>query len=169
MSGCSLQDISTFSSISYPYTTLSWNYFSLPAVAIFSTSWNSNTGQPHSHLLPQPTNPSNNVSDQRMIHPLTPSKSNISSLPACSFPCSSTTSSPLRKFPGHFRSGWRQSLSSLNCSCSNVQGKQRRSRRTTWLRWACTGLFTSPTGYTGMSFTSWHLCQYLPLIHVSPE
>jgi hypothetical protein len=47
----SLQDISTFFTTTYPFTTLSWNCFSSPAVAIFSTSWRSNTGQPHSTTL----------------------------------------------------------------------------------------------------------------------
>ena len=90
------------------------------------------------------------VSDQRMTLPSTPSRLNISSLPASAFPSFSTTSSPLRKYFGHSPFGWRQWPFSLNCSCFNAQERQRRSQRIIWLHWERTELFTSLTGYTGM-------------------
>lgn len=149
----SLQDILTFFSTTYLYTTLSWNCFSSAAVAIFSTSWRSNTGQPRAKystysnpFWPSPVR----VSDQRMTLPSTPSRLNISSLPASSFPSSSTTSSPFRKFCGHFPFGWRRWLFSPNCSCFNAREKQRRSRRIIWLHWEHIEPFTSLTGYSGI-------------------
>ena len=94
------------------------------------------------------------VSDQRMTLPSTPSRLNISSLPASFFPSSSTTSSPLRKSYGHFPFGWKRLLFSLNYSCFNARGKQRLSRRIIWPHWGHTELFTSLIGYTGMLFAS---------------
>ena len=46
------------------------------------------------HITPFHSDLNLHVSDQRMTLPSTPSRSNISSLPASSFPSSSTTSSP---------------------------------------------------------------------------
>jgi hypothetical protein len=90
------------------------------------------------------------VSDQHMTLPSTPSRLNISSLPASSFPSSSTTNLPFQKFCGHFPFGWKQWQFFLNCSCFNAQEKQKRSQRIIWLHWVHTELFTSLTGYTGM-------------------